>query len=85
MSRKPYRSDLSKYKSVVEKPKIESVEPPKPEKLYTVQIMHPSLRRRTIPSTDGIVLGLITNLGQYDIFEEKDGWGRLKDDSWIML
>ena len=98
MSKKTYKTDLSKYKSFVEEPKIESIEEqpievveelpieiPQPEKLYTVQIVHPSLRRRTIPSVNGVVLGLITDLGQYDIFEEVNGWGKLKDNSWIML
>lgn len=53
--------------------------------LYKVQVTHPSLRRRAEPSTDSEVLGLITDKGEYEIFAEVGGWGKLKDSSWIML
>lgn len=53
--------------------------------LYKVQVTHPSLRRRANPSTDSEVLGLITDKGIYEIFNEVPGWGQLKDNSWIML
>jgi len=53
--------------------------------LYKVQVTHPSLRRRAEPSIDGEILGLITDKGEYEIFAEVGGWGRLKDNSWIML
>lgn len=52
---------------------------------YTVKVTHPSLRRRQAPSLSAPVLGLITDQGQYEIFEEQDGWGKLEDNSWISL
>ena len=65
------------------KPVIEPEVENKP--LYTVHITHPSLRRRSTPKIAQNVLGLITNMGNYAIYEEREGWGRLEDGSWIML
>lgn len=53
------------------------------EPIMKVKITHPSLRCRNAPN--GNVVGVITDCGEYDIFEEYDGWGRLSDNTWIML
>lgn len=53
--------------------------------LYQVRVTHPSLRRRSEPSTSSEVMGLITDMGIYDIYSEELGWGQLQDKSWIML
>ena len=53
--------------------------------LYKVQVNHASLRKRAEPSLDAEIIGHITDRGVYEIYEEVDGWGRLYDDSWIML
>lgn len=53
------------------------------EPIMKVKVTHPSLRRRSAPN--GNIVGVITDRGQYDIFEEHDGWGRLSDNTWIML
>lgn len=51
--------------------------------IMKVKVTHPCLRRRNAPN--GNIVGVITDRGQYDIFEERDGWGRLSDNTWIML
>ena len=56
-----------------------------PEKLFSVQIMHPSLRRREEPSLAGKELGVITDGGIYDIINVYSEWGQLEDGSWIKL
>lgn len=53
--------------------------------LYTVKVTHPSLRMREAPSEEAEIKGLITDQGQYDIYAEVGGWGRLDNDCWIML
>ena len=53
------------------------------EPIMKVKVTHPCLRRRNAPN--GNIVGVITDRGQYDIFEERDGWGRLGDNTWIML
>lgn len=53
--------------------------------LYTVHVTHLSLRRRFAPEIAQNVLGVITDRGNYAIYEEREGWGRLEDGSWIML
>lgn len=53
--------------------------------LYTVKVNHPSLRRRTEPSIEGEVLGLITDMGEYEVVMEVGDWAKLRDGSWIML
>lgn len=55
------------------------------EPLYKVKVKHSSLRKREAPNTNAKIIGFITDLGIYDIFDERDGWGQLKDFSWIML
>ena len=53
--------------------------------LYTVKVTHPSLRMREAPSEEAEIKGLITDQGQYNIYAEVGGWGRLDNDCWIML
>ena len=79
---KAYTQNLAE--DVLAKPIAANIEI-KPTVLYKVQVTHPSLRRRAEPSTDSEVLGLITDMGEYEIFAEVGGWGKLKDNSWIML
>ena len=57
----------------------------KKKKIYTVKVTHPSLRRRAAPNLQAEILGLITDQGYYDIYDEANGWGQLEDGSWIML
>lgn len=60
---------------------IDSVEP----KSYFVKVTHPSLRRRRAPALSGEEVGLITDQGIYEIFDEVNGWGKLENGDWIML
>jgi hypothetical protein len=53
--------------------------------LYSVRVNHLSLRRRSTPEIAENVVGVITDKGVYEIYEERNGWGRLEDESWIML
>ena len=66
---------------VIEEPVQEIIQNP----LYSVQVNHPSLRRRAQPNINSPVVGLITDNNVYDIFELQGEWGRLNDGSWIML
>ena len=66
---------------VIEEPVQEEVLSP----LYSVQVTHPSLRRRAEPDVNGAVMGLITDRGIYEIFKVEGEWGQLSDGSWIML
>lgn len=61
-----------------------SLEPEK-AKTYFVQVTHPSLRRRNAPALSGKEVGLITDQGIYEIFDENNGWGKLENGDWIML
>jgi hypothetical protein len=60
------------------------LEPEKP-KTYFVKVIHPSLRRRNAPALSGKEVGLITDQGIYEIFDENNGWGKLENGDWIML
>lgn len=53
--------------------------------LYKVKVNHPSVRYRSEPSLDAQIVGLITDMGIYEISEERNSWGRLKNGCWIML
>ena len=53
--------------------------------LFTVKVTHDSLRRREAPNLEAKVTGYITDRGIYDIYEERDGWGQLKEFDWILL
>ena len=68
-------------------PEIEIKEEAKPEKdfLYKVKVTHPSLRMRRAPNTQAEVYDLITDQGVYEIVNEVEGWGQLKNGCWIML
>lgn len=56
-----------------------------PAPCFKVKVTHPSLRIRRAPSLSAEVVGLITNFGVYDIYDTLDGWGKLADETWIML
>jgi len=67
-------------------PIFESEEPKaEPQPIYKVRVTHPSLRKRSAPSTQAEINGLIQDHGVYEIFEETNGWGKLADNNWIML
>lgn len=72
--------------SKVEEPVVpeESVIPEVP-KTYKVKVTHPSLRMRRAPNTQAEVYDLITDQGIYEIVDEVNGWGQLKNGCWIML
>lgn len=53
--------------------------------LYSVKVTHPCLRRRSAPEVKNNIVGLISDQGIYDIYAEVGGWGKLEDDTWIML
>ena len=53
--------------------------------LFSVHVDHPNLRKRSGPSMDCEILGYITDMGVYDIFDQRDGWGKLADNCWINL
>lgn len=57
----------------------------KPTFIYKVKVTHPSLRRRNAPALSGQEVGLITDQGIYEIFDEVNGWGKLENGDWIML
>lgn len=52
---------------------------------FKVQVTHLRLRRRAGPSINAKEIGVITDKGIYDIYEQQGDWGRLSDGSWIML
>ena len=59
-----------------------------PEELtpkYKVKVTCSQLRRRRAPNLQGEVVDLITDQGVYEIYDEVNGWGQLKDGNWIML
>ena len=71
---------------IVEEPTVPK-EPIIPEtpKTYKVKVTHPSLRMRRAPNTQAEVYDLITDQGIYEIVDEANGWGQLKNGCWIML
>ena len=71
-------------KIVIEK-EVELEEKEQPVALYSVKVIHPSLRRRSAPEIKDNVVGLISDQGIYNIYAEVGGWGKLEDDTWIML
>lgn len=56
-----------------------------PTTLYKVKVTCPRLNIRRAPSLQAEVVGLIEDEGIYEILDEVNGWGKLKDDNWIML
>lgn len=69
-----------KEQVIVEKPVA-----PEAPKTYKVKVTHPSLRMRRAPNTQAEVYDLITDQGIYEIVDEANGWGQLKNGYWIML
>ena len=65
MGRKPYRSQKQNTNntSAQETPKAETpvLEEKYAHPIYSIKVMHPSLRHREAPSKDAKVVGLITN------------------------
>lgn len=53
--------------------------------LYKVRIITGSLRRREAPNLNAKITGYITDYSIYDIYDERDGWGQLKEFDWIKL
>lgn len=53
--------------------------------LFSVKVIHPSLRRRSTPEIAENVVGVITDRGIYEIYKVNGDWGQLQDNSWIML
>lgn len=53
--------------------------------IYKVKVIHDSLRRREAPNLEAKITGYITDRGIYDIYDERDGWGQLKEFDWILL
>ena len=66
-------------------PEVEEATPMAAGPLFRVKVTHPSLRMRHAPSANGEEVGLITNQGEYDIFETQGEWGKLDNGNWIML
>lgn len=88
MSRRTYKSFIHPIEDEpVKKEEVQPIipEPPKPIKLYSIKVNHPSLRKRRGPSATEETVGLITDEGIYDIYTEENGWGKLEDNTWIML
>ena len=76
---------MYKRKNRFNTPTLEVPTLQKKEGLYKVKIMHPSLRMRNNPNLNSEVKGLITDQGIYMIYEEQNGWGKLENNTWIML
>lgn len=53
--------------------------------IYQIKVNHPSLRRRRKPWIGSEQVGLITDQGIYDVYNEVDGWAQLEDTTWVML
>lgn len=81
---------------IVIEPQVEEVaiekeaileEKEQPIALYSVKVTHPSLRRRSTPeaNNNNNIVGLISDQGIYKIYAEVGDWGKLEDDTWIML
>lgn len=83
MARKRVQKEKTMDELLIDFNKL-SLEPEEP-KTYFVKVMHPSLRRRNAPALSGEEVGLITDQGIYEIFDENNGWGKLKNGDWIML
>lgn len=60
-------------------------EPKKAFSPYTVQINHPALRIRSGPSSEYAPVGIINDMGKYEILAEENGFGKIAEERWIML
>ena len=85
MGRKPYKARVAAQAASKEPIPQEIIKEPTPTFLYKVQVTYPSLRIRRGPSLRDPQIGLITDMGVYEILEESNGFGRIKDNAWIML
>ena len=74
-----------KAEEIIIEQEVELEEKEQPMALYSVKIIHPSLRCRSTPEIKDNVVGLISNQGIYGIYAEVGGWGKLEDNTWIML
>lgn len=52
---------------------------------YDVKVTAIRLRTRESPNSGAKVVALIQDHGIYRVVKEENGWGQLKDGSWIML
>ena len=73
------------YKRKTTKPPIPMSERLGPPSLFRVRVTVPSLNVRFQPSTSAKIVAVLTNYPENDILEVKDGFGRIGDNSWIML
>lgn len=53
--------------------------------IFQVTLRTPSLKKHAEPSHQSEILGFLDTAGKYDIYNEINGWGQLKDNSWILL
>ena len=56
-----------------------------PFKEYDVRVVYSILKIRESPSLQAKEVGLIKDKGVYHILEEKNGFGKIADNQWIML
>lgn len=80
--RNSYNRKNTEFSSIVSEPVIDE---PKVKKYPKVKVISSMLRKRKEPSTNGEILGHITDQGTYQLIDIKDDWGQLEDKSWIML
>lgn len=57
---------------------------PEPVPLYQVRIDHPSKRYRKEPTLASETVGLITDQGIYNVYEETAQWIKLDNGYWTM-
>jgi len=76
MNRRIYRTPIVQSNHIdndfAEKVELKVTQPPR---LYKVQIIHSSLRKRSAPSIDAPVIGIISDEGIYTITTEQNEWG----------
>lgn len=65
------------FKTITEEPEAKNY--PK------IRVISSRLRKRKDPSTNGEILGYITDQGTYQLININGEWGQLEDSSWIML
>ena len=85
--RKPIlqKSEDNKMEENIFETVFEPEYPVEPQPIYSVQVTHSSLRKRVAPNLQAEIAGYIQDRGTYEIFDEVNGWGKLKDGNWIML
>ena len=67
-------------------PQVEEIVemPVEPAPLYKVRICHPLKQYRDAPKISANVIGLITDQGVYDVYEENEDWIKLDNGYWTM-